>query len=90
MRKISIDPITRLEGHGRIDLFLNDEGGLENAYMVVFASGQNTDHYVDPSGYLHTNFKLTTGGEYLALVMPNATTAHRSSPRAIPSSISTA
>ncbi len=35
MRKISIDPITRLEGHGRIDLFLNEEGGLENAYMVV-------------------------------------------------------
>ncbi|MBC8448551.1 MAG: Ni/Fe hydrogenase subunit alpha [Chloroflexi bacterium] len=34
-RKISIDPITRLEGHGRIDLFLNEEGGLENAYLVV-------------------------------------------------------
>jgi F420-non-reducing hydrogenase large subunit len=35
MKKISIDPITRLEGHGRIDLFLNEEGGLENAYLVV-------------------------------------------------------
>ena len=23
--KISIDPITRLEGHGRIDLFLNEK-----------------------------------------------------------------
>ncbi len=34
-KKISIDPITRLEGHGRIDLFLNDTGGLENAYMVI-------------------------------------------------------
>jgi len=34
-RKITIDPITRLEGHGRIDLFLNDEGGLANAYLVV-------------------------------------------------------
>ncbi len=34
-RKISIDPITRLEGHGRIDLFLNEEGGLDNAYLVV-------------------------------------------------------
>jgi len=33
--KICIDPITRLEGHGRIDLFLNDQGGLENAYMVI-------------------------------------------------------
>ena len=35
MNKISIDPITRLEGHGRIDLFLNQDGGLENAYMVI-------------------------------------------------------
>ena len=35
MKKISIDPITRLEGHGRVDLFLNKEGGLENAYMVI-------------------------------------------------------
>ncbi len=34
-KKISIDPITRLEGHGRIDLFLNDEGSLENAYMII-------------------------------------------------------
>ena len=29
MEKISIDPITRLEGHGRIDIFLNDEGDVE-------------------------------------------------------------
>jgi F420-non-reducing hydrogenase large subunit len=35
MKKISIDPITRLEGHGRIDLFLNEHGGLENAYLVI-------------------------------------------------------
>ncbi len=34
-KKISIDPITRLEGHGRIDLFLNEQGALENAYMIV-------------------------------------------------------
>lgn len=34
-KKISIDPITRLEGHGRIDLFLNEEGSLENAYMII-------------------------------------------------------
>jgi F420-non-reducing hydrogenase large subunit len=35
MTRISIDPITRLEGHGRIDLFLNGSGELENAYMVI-------------------------------------------------------
>lgn len=34
-RKISIDPITRLEGHGRIDLFLDEDGELANAYLVV-------------------------------------------------------
>jgi F420-non-reducing hydrogenase large subunit len=35
MKKISIDPITRLEGHGRIDLFLNEDGELENAYVII-------------------------------------------------------
>ncbi len=34
-QKISIDPITRLEGHGRIDLFLNENNELANAYLVV-------------------------------------------------------
>jgi F420-non-reducing hydrogenase large subunit len=34
-KKISIDPITRLEGHGRIDLFLNEDGGLANAYLTI-------------------------------------------------------
>jgi F420-non-reducing hydrogenase large subunit len=33
--RISIDPITRLEGHGRIDMFLNDAGAVENAYLVI-------------------------------------------------------
>ncbi|GAW91114.1 coenzyme F420-reducing hydrogenase, alpha subunit [Calderihabitans maritimus] len=35
MKKISIDPITRLEGHGKIDIFLNDEGNVENAYLQI-------------------------------------------------------
>ncbi|MFH1446696.1 MAG: Ni/Fe hydrogenase subunit alpha, partial [Chloroflexota bacterium] len=34
-QKISIDPVTRLEGHARVDLFLNDNGGLQNAYLVI-------------------------------------------------------
>ena len=34
-QKISIDPITRLEGHARVDLFLNENGALANAYLVV-------------------------------------------------------
>ncbi|MDF1711826.1 MAG: lamin tail domain-containing protein [Akkermansiaceae bacterium] len=46
----------------------------QNAYLIVFASGRDTDDYVDPDGFLHTNFRLTTGGEYLALVEPDGTT----------------
>ena len=34
-RRITIDPITRLEGHGRIEIFLNPEGDVENAYFQV-------------------------------------------------------
>ena len=33
--RLSIDPITRLEGHGRIDLFLDDAGAVENAYLII-------------------------------------------------------
>ncbi|MBP1777403.1 MAG: nickel-dependent hydrogenase large subunit, partial [candidate division NC10 bacterium] len=34
-RTISIDPITRLEGHGKIDIFLDDKGEVERAYFQV-------------------------------------------------------
>jgi len=34
-REITIDPITRLEGHGKIDIFLNDQGNVEKAYFQV-------------------------------------------------------
>ena len=35
MKHIRIDPITRLEGHGKIEIFLNDEGDVANAYFVI-------------------------------------------------------
>jgi len=35
MKRITIDPITRLEGHGKIEIFLNDEGNVEHAYLQV-------------------------------------------------------
>jgi len=35
MKQILIDPITRLEGHGKIAIFLNDKGNVENAYMQI-------------------------------------------------------
>jgi len=35
MRTITIDPITRLEGHGKIEIFLNDDGEVNNVYFQV-------------------------------------------------------
>ncbi|HEY3320101.1 MAG TPA: Ni/Fe hydrogenase subunit alpha [Planctomycetota bacterium] len=35
MKQISIDPMTRLEGHGRIEIFLDDEGSVSNVYFQV-------------------------------------------------------
>lgn len=37
-------------------------------FLVVFASGQTTEDYLDAGGSLHTNFQLDADGEYLALV----------------------
>ena len=31
-KRILIDPITRLEGHGKIEIFLDDDGNVKNAY----------------------------------------------------------
>ncbi len=35
MRKIVIDPITRLEGHGKISIFLDDTGAVANVYTQI-------------------------------------------------------
>lgn len=35
MKKLVIDPITRLEGHGKISIFLNDQGEVEKAFFQV-------------------------------------------------------
>lgn len=35
MKRITIDPITRLEGHGKIEIFLNDSGYVDNVYFQV-------------------------------------------------------
>jgi F420-non-reducing hydrogenase large subunit len=34
-RRITIDPITRLEGHGKIDIFLDAKGDVEHAYLQI-------------------------------------------------------
>ncbi len=34
-QRITIDPITRLEGHGKIEIFLDDDGNVSNAYLQI-------------------------------------------------------
>ncbi len=51
MEKVEIDPVTRLEGHAKIAIFLNDEGDVENAYFQApelrgfeqFSIGRNAE-----------------------------------------------
>ena len=34
-QRITIDPITRLEGHGKIEIFLDDKGNVANSYFQI-------------------------------------------------------
>jgi len=34
-KKVTINPITRLEGHGKIEVFLDDQGNVDDAYWQV-------------------------------------------------------
>lgn len=51
MKKVEIDPVTRLEGHAKIAIFLDDEGDVENAYFQApelrgfeqFCGGRNAE-----------------------------------------------
>lgn len=35
MERITIDPITRLEGHGKIEIFLDEQGEVANTYFQI-------------------------------------------------------
>lgn len=35
MKRVVIDPLTRLEGHGRVEIFLDEAGAVAAAYLVV-------------------------------------------------------
>jgi F420-non-reducing hydrogenase large subunit len=35
MKRITIDPITRLEGHGKIEIFLDEQGNVANTYFQI-------------------------------------------------------
>ena len=80
--------IHNVPGAGAVDLsgwaLTDDSGDLalwvfgpgtvlpDGGYLVVFASDKDRR---DPAGPLHTNFKLSAGGEYLALVRPSGSVA---------------
>ena len=49
-------------------------------YLVVFASSKLIETYIDPAGYLHTDFALSAGGEYLALTNPDNEVASEYAP----------
>ena len=49
----------------------------QGAYLVVFASEKNRKN---PAANLHTNFKLSGSGEYLAVVRPDTTVSHAYTP----------
>lgn len=34
-KRITIDPITRLEGHGKIEIFLNEQGNVKDAFLQI-------------------------------------------------------
>ena len=48
------------------------------AYQIIFASSKDRR---DPTGTLHANFKLSRGGEYLALVDPAGSIVTQFSPQ---------
>lgn len=49
----------------------------KGGYLIIFASEKDT---VDGSGYLHTNFKLSGSGEFLAVCEPDSTISSSYSP----------
>jgi hypothetical protein len=55
-------------------------------YLVVFASSPGVDNYVDAGGFLHTNFALSVGGEYMALTDPLGNVVHEYAPEFPPQS----
>ena len=45
-----------------------------DGYLVVFASGRDIqDPSLDENGYLHTNFKIDSDGDYLAVTTSDGT-----------------
>ncbi len=50
-------------------------------YLIVFASSKTVETYIDPSGYVHTDFALADEGEYLALTDASNNIIHEFAPQ---------
>jgi len=38
-QKITIEPVTRIEGHAKVTIRMNDAGKVDHAYLHVMSSG---------------------------------------------------
>ena len=46
-QRITIDPITRLEGHGKIQIFLDDSGNVTNVRTRLTLTGESKERVFD-------------------------------------------
>ena len=79
---LSLDGYHLTENAAELDKWEFPPISLEpGEYLVVFASNKDRD---DPAGELHTNFRLSGSGEYLALVAPDGSTVQQAFAPAFP------
>ena len=57
-RRIVIDPITRLEGHGKIDIFL-DDGSTKEEWKMAVETQKILDAGVEVAGHPYSVFHCT-------------------------------
>ena len=53
MQRITIDPITRLEGHGKIEIFLDGDGNVANTYFQIPDPAGTFYRFSLPTSILH-------------------------------------
>ena len=44
MRKLVIDPVTRIEGHAKIDIYLDDAGHVTDTHLDRKSTRLNSSH----------------------------------------------
>lgn len=72
-RPVNLDGWMLTDDPTQPDKWTFDKTTIEaGGYLVVFASGENERHIDDEQPFLHTNFRLDSAGEHLALYPPSA------------------